>query len=186
MLDLTIEADLPLTVGDDGWSIGELYHGMKKPATALMRGSDGVWMADHPAEIETQRIGVEEAHKRGGDILVTGLGLCLFARLCLRSDKVRKVVVIEKNAFPINEVGKKWKKVFGDRLEIVHADAFEWLPESGTRFSVGWHDPFLFALHLRSENAAEAEVLMARYAPFCDWQGWWKGDPNLKFYGGAN
>lgn len=184
MLDLTIKADLPYS-RDGDWSVGPIYDGGSEPRTALMHAKDGPWMVDCPAEIETQREGVEQAHARGGHVLTTGLGLCQFPRLCLRSPNVVKVTVIELNEAVIRQVAPKWLKEFGSRLEVIQADAYQWTPPAGARYSVGWHDPFLFAAHVWPENAKDAARLIQRYAPFCDWQGWWKGDPELKAYGGS-
>lgn len=173
-IDLKITADIRHATRGD-WQLTDLWDGNPAPRTALMSPL-GVWMDDRPAEIETHREAVEQAQRRGGRVLITGLGLAIVTRLCLRLLNVERVTVVELNDEPIALVGRHWQRVHGERLEIIQADAFTWQPPPGTRFTVGWHDPWFYTPMQRPANVTEAAQLMGRYSPWCDWQGWWKGE----------
>jgi len=170
MIDLAIRADvLHARCGD--WVTSPMFAGDDEIYTSLSSGA-GVWMTDLPEEVDTLREAIEQAWQRGGRVLVTGLGLCLFPRLCLRSKSVERVTVIELNNGPIELVGRKWAAEFGDRLEIIQADAFAWRPRRGERFSVAWHDAWL----LPNQEIAGLS-LVSRFAHCCDWQGFWRSTP---------
>jgi len=130
-------------------------------------------MTDLYDEWWTQRRGIEEALKRGGEILVTGLGLGLVAEAILRTPEsnVTRVTIVEQSADVIQLVGPFLKNRYGARMEIVEGNAFSWQNPTGRNFTVGWHDiwpdPFMPGI------ADEMRRLADRYSPWCDWQGFW-------------
>ncbi len=148
--------------------------------TVLKRGEE-LFMTDLYDEWWTQRNGIREACRRGGRALVTGLGLGLVAEGMLRTpvSRVSAVTVIEFSEDVIRLVGPHLQARLGDRLEIVHADAFTWRLPEGVRYSVGWHD--IWPNPQDPDALTEAETLEQRYAPFCDWQGSWPRDYLITF-----
>ena len=142
-------------------------------AYTRLKENNEVFMTDLYDEWWTQRSAIAEARTRGGDVLITGLGLGLVVMSVLQSPgtRVRRVVVVERSAEVIELVAAHLQQRYGDRVEIVNADAFTWQPPHGQRFSVGWHDIWPNP-HERGVMKQAAE-LERRFAPLCDWQGNW-------------
>jgi hypothetical protein len=143
--------------------------------TRLKKGNE-VYMTDLYDEWWTQRVAIEQAQARAGDVLVTGLGLGLVVASILESPACRdkRVVVIEYSADVIGLVAPALKSRYDGQIEIINADAFEWLPPPGRRFSVAWHD--IWPNPHEPGVLAQAEWLERRYAPYCAWQGNWIRD----------
>lgn len=130
------------------------------------------FMTDLFEEWWSQRPAMEEAVRRGGDVLVTGLGLGMVAGTILEAEApVSSVTVVEASVDVVELVGPHLEALYPDRLTIVAADAFEWVPPPGARYSVAWHD--IWPSPFDPRGVAESRELMARYAPYADWQGSW-------------
>lgn len=140
--------------------------------TRLKRG-DTVFMTDLYDEWYTQRVAAEEACRRGGRVLVTGLGLGLIVESMLRASgsPVERITVLELAPEVIELVGPHLLGRYGDRLEIVRCDAFTWAPPEGAHFSVVWHD--VWPNPHAPETVPEMERLEERYRTICDWHGCW-------------
>ena len=140
--------------------------------TCLQRGGTQ-FMTDLYDEWWTQRQAISEAIARGGEILITGLGLGLVAEAILRvpGNRVSRITIIEQSSDVISLVAPFLQARYRDRLEIINADAFSWAPSDGRRFTVGWHD--IWPNPYAPENAAEIEQLTVHHAKWCDWQGFW-------------
>jgi len=133
-------------------------------------GGENPWMVDTPDERRTHRAAADEAIRRGGQILTTGLGLAVFPSMCLESAAVECVTIVERNAEVVDLV---WPTVFakyGNRVHLVVADAWEYTPTE--RYSVIWHDVWL--VPFSAESRRFREVCGPRYAEWCDWQGFWE------------
>jgi hypothetical protein len=143
--------------------------------TRLKEGNE-VFMTDLYDEWWTQRMAIEKAAVLGGDVLITGLGLGLVvtSMLGLPESRVERVIVIERSADVIRLVAPALKKCYHERLEVINADAFEWLPPPGQWFSVAWHD--IWPNPHESGLLEQTERLEQRYAPYCAWQGNWIRD----------
>jgi len=143
--------------------------------TRLRHAASGTdFMSDLHEEWYSQRTPIREGLKRGGDILISGLGLGLIVECLLRpaDSPVRKVTVVEKSRDVIDLVAGHLLGRYGRRLQIINVDAFAWNAPQGTRFTVGWHDiwpnPYLVP-------GEEIDRLHERYSAACDWQGSWDG-----------
>jgi hypothetical protein len=143
--------------------------------TRLKKGNE-VFMTDLYDEWWTQRIAIEQARVRGGDVLITGLGLGLVVASMLEPPgcRVRRVVVVERSSDVIGLVAPALENRYGKQFEVINADAFEWLPPIRQRFSVAWHD--IWPNPHEPGVLAQAERLESRYQPCCDWQGNWVRD----------
>lgn len=124
-------------------------------------------MSDTPDEIRDHYDPIYQAR---GRCLVNGLGLGVVVNAMLQRPEVEHVTVIEIAAEVIELVGRHWKAKYGDRLEIVHADAFAWKPPQGIRYDVVWHDIWP---HISSDNLGAMTRLHRKYGRRCDWQGSW-------------
>lgn len=140
--------------------------------TCLSRDSTQ-FMTDLYDEWWTQRVGIVEAIARGGDILVTGLGLGLVAEAMLRpaASKVRRVTIVEISSEVIELVAPFLESRYPERIEIIEADAFSWRPSDNRRFTVGWHD--IWPDPNTAENLNDMARLEAQHHAWCDWQGFW-------------
>jgi hypothetical protein len=131
------------------------------------------FMTDLYDEWWTQRAAIVEAAARGGNILITGLGLGLVAEAILRTPEsnVTRVTIVEQSADVIQLVGPFLKNRYGARIEIAEGNAFSWQNPTGRNFTVGWHD--IWPDPYTSTNVEEMERLEAHHARWCDWQGFW-------------
>ena len=131
----------------------------------LMRGNTVV-MSNTPAEIRDHMDFIREA-KKGGDILINGLGLGVALSEILKSDIVETVTVIEKSQDVIDLVSEYFTD---DRVNIIKDDAFEYIPTVGFRFNAVWHDIWDY---ITSDNLPEMTKLHRKYGRRTDWQGSW-------------
>jgi hypothetical protein len=152
--------------------------------TSLRRDSVQ-FMTDLYDEWWTQRVAMVEAVSRGGEILVTGLGLGVVAEAILRvpGSAVEKVTIVEQSADVIRLVQPWLRARHADRLEVVEADAFSWQPPDGRRFTVVWHD--IWPDPSMPEIEADIAWLEARYQACCDWQGYWPREYHRALAGGG-
>jgi hypothetical protein len=142
-----------------------IYTCLRREATQFMTDLYDEWW--------TQREGIAQALRRGGDVLVTGLGLGLVAEAMLRppASNVQRVTVVELSPDVVRLVKPYLEQRYAGRLEIVEADAFKWEPPQERRFTVGWHD--IWPDPHTAVVAEEMRRLEDRYSACCDWQGFW-------------
>ncbi len=105
--------------------------------TALICGSATI-MSDTPAEIKDHLDFVRESE--GGEILITGLGLGMVANAMLMRPDVKRVTVVEMSPDVIALAAPHYRQKFGERIEIIEADALTWKPPPGIRYGGVWHD----------------------------------------------
>ncbi len=148
---------------------------LRSPPGEYTRLSCGttIFMTDLHDEWWTQRDAIHEACRRGGRVLITGLGLGLVAMSMLGTagSGVEQVTIVENSEDVIRLVGDHLVSKFASRLEIVHASAYDWLPPKNARYSVVWHD--IWPNPQAPCCWPEIAMLENHYAPFADWQGSW-------------
>lgn len=144
------------------------YTSLRRDATQFMTDLYDEWW--------TQRSAIAEALNRGGDVLITGLGLGLVAEAILREpgSRVNLITILEQSADVIRLVAPYLDTRYPGRIEVIEADAFSWEPPAPRHFTVCWHDIWPDP-HSR-QVAEEIERLRERYMPWCDWQGFWPED----------
>ena len=133
-----------------------------------------VMMTDTYEEWWTQKEAVEQACRRGGRVLISGLGLGLVAESIFRTpgSAVEHITIVEASSDVIRLVGPYLAGRYGERLVIEQASAFEWRPPAGVHYTVGWHD--IWANPYDQERIfPEVRRLESRYSGCCDWQGFW-------------
>lgn len=129
----------------------------------LVRGSTLV-MSNTPDEIRDFSHLVTSAH---GNILINGLGLGCLIKCLLDKVEVEHIKVIEKSQDVINLVSPYFSD---NRLEIVHADAFEYKPPKGERYDFVWHDIWDY---ITTDNLPEMRALHKKYSRRTKWQDSW-------------
>lgn len=97
-----------------------------------------VWMSDTPAE---QLDHLDAINNAAGNVLVTGLGLGMVAAGMLAKRPETRLTIIEREAHVVSLVKPALVERFGGaRVEVIVANAYEWLPPPGVRFDYAWHD----------------------------------------------
>ena len=102
--------------------------------------------------------------------MVHGLGLGVAVQAMLNKKKVQKLTVVEISSDVIALVGSYYAALFGNRLEIINADAFTWKPPKDVRYGVVWHDIWD---NICSDSLPEMHKLHRKYGRKTDWQGSW-------------
>jgi len=124
-------------------------------------------MSDTPAEIADH---VEPVRKAHGHVLINGLGLGCVLQGCMANPEVDSVTVVDISEDVIALSGEYFKGLYGDRLNIVHASAFDYKPPKGIRYGMVWHDIWDY---ISDENLSDMHRLHRKYGRLCDWQGSW-------------
>lgn len=150
----------------DRVDIRGLLHGRHVPKgryTRLMRGTTVV-MSDTPAEMREHYSAFRFAR---GHCLINGLGLGMLLRNILRKDEVRSVTVIEQSKDVLKLVSPHYQD---ERVEFVHASAFDYKPPRGKRYEMVWHDIWD---SICGDNLPAMHELHRKYGCRADWQGSW-------------
>jgi len=138
------------------------YHRLRRGGTTVM--------SDTPDEMRDCRHFIRRAK---GNVLINGLGLGAVLVEVLDKDEVEHVTVIENSPEVIELVGEHYRKRYGERLEIVQADAFEYSPPKGARYDAVWHDIWD---NICSDNLSEMTKLHRKYGKRTAWQDSWGKD----------
>ena len=97
----------------------------------LMRGDD-TWMSLMPVEMESQILGVRAAC---GHVVIMGLGMGWVAAETALRPEVTQVTIIERDPDVIElhdelDLFAQLADGAGDKVRIIHDDAFEWQPDA--------------------------------------------------------
>jgi len=144
-------------------------HGRYTPPgtyTQLLRGGTIV-MSDTPDEIRD--LYPIQGHL-SGHILINGLGLGCVLQIVARVPGVTKVTVVEVSEDVIKLVWDHYKQMFGNKIELIHADALTYKPPKGARFNYVWHDIWDF---ICGDNLPQMHHLHRRYGRLTEAQGSW-------------
>lgn len=135
--------------------------------TGLYCKGRGVIMSDTPDEIRDHYSAIMEAT---GHVLINGLGLGVVLQAVARKPEVTKVTVIEISSDVIQLVGFHYQQMFGDKVEIIQADAYEYQPPKGIRYGYVWHDIWD---SLCIDNLSEMAKLHRKYGKKAQKQDSW-------------
>lgn len=128
----------------------------------------GVVMSNTPMEVHTA---LEAYHGAVGRVLINGLGLGMVLEGVLAKSGVTYVRVVELDADVIALVAPHFA---GDsRVEIIHADAYEYKPAKGEVFDFVWHDIWDT---IDSDNLPLMNKLTRKYSRRTIRQGVWSRD----------
>jgi len=118
---------------------------------------DHSWFASHARKCER--------------VLLNGLGLGMVLKMILESETVKHVTVIEKSEDVIKLSAQTY--LVDPRVEIIHADAFEWKPPRGARYGAVFHDIWD---DICGDNLPEMIKLKSKYRRRTDYQECWCED----------
>jgi len=156
------------SISKDDWRV--ISYGGRAPFPGnytRLKHNGVVVMSDTDIE---QRDHYEALHAAKGHILINGLGLGLFLLNCMKKKTVEKATVVELSKEVIQLVGPTYKKLFGDKVEIINEDAFEYKPPKGIRYGMVWHDIWTY---ICADNYEGMKKLHRKYGRKTDWQGSW-------------
>ncbi len=142
-----------------------------------LRQGGVTFMTDLHDEWWTQRTAIERARQVGGSVLVTGLGLGLVVEAMLAEPGhalIEQVLIIERSADVITLVAPHLLAAGGERVQVIHADAYTWRPAPAMRFETVWHD--IWPDPLAADVDCQIEALRNHHSPWADWQGFWPED----------
>lgn len=105
-----------------------------------------------------------------GHVLINGLGIGMVLLNCMKKESVERATVIELSPDVINLVASHYQSMYGDKLEIIQADALTWKPPKGIKYGMVWHDIWP---DITGDNYEEMKKLHRRFGRFADWQGSW-------------
>lgn len=139
----------------------------------MLRREETQFMTDLYDEWWTQRAAIEQAVRRGGEVVITGLGLGLVAESILLHplSRVERITIVELSPDVVRLVAPYLCSRYPGKVDVIESDAFTWQPPPGRRFTVGWHD--IWPDPYKAENEGEINRLEQRYRSWCDWQGFW-------------
>lgn len=123
---------------------------------------DQIVMSNLPGQVEARKSFLIRAH---GSVVLNGLGLGMTLTELINRENCRKIVVIEKNIDVIRLVAPYLKHYRG--VEIIHADAFDWKPDSYHYYFV-WHDIWN---RPAAANVPEIRRLKRKWKLRAEWQG---------------
>lgn len=146
---------------------GRGYRGIKPGTYTRLLRNGSVIMSDVPAEKYDHRAPVWKAKDH---CIVNGLGLGMVVNAMLRKPEVTKVTVIEKSADVIALVSPYYAERYGERFEVIHADALEYKPPAKARYAVAWHDIWD---SICADNLPQMRALHRKYGRRAEWQGSW-------------
>jgi hypothetical protein len=136
--------------------------------TRLKRdGSFDVTMSDTPDEYRDH---LEAIRMAKGHVLLNGLGLGCVLQCCAEKPEVTKITVIERSEDVIALVAPHYREKYGNKIEIIHADAMEYKPPKGVRYGAVWHDIWD---NMCEDNLPQMHTLHRKYGRRTDWQGSW-------------
>lgn len=131
--------------------------------TSLKRNKE-IIMSNTPAEINDFLHFTKIAK---GTILINGLGLGCVLTVLLSKSEVEKIIVIEKSEDVIKLVAPSFKD---ERVTIINADAFEYMPPKGEKYDFVWHDIWD---NICEDNLPEMTKLHRKYSRRTKWQDSW-------------
>lgn len=124
-------------------------------------------MTNTPAEIRDHKEFIMQARK-GGEILIAGLGLGMCLTAILRSRAPLKITVIEKEIDVIKLVSPSFEKE--RRVRIIHSDILKWNRPKSMVYDYVWIDIWN---SISVENLEDMEALGRIYRSISSWLGFW-------------
>lgn len=126
-----------------------------------------LWMSDTTAERRDHAGVAHEIRRRGGRVLIAGLGLGMIVGYALAQPNVEHVDVVEIDPDVAGLVGPHYA---GERCTIHVADIFEIRWPRGAHWDVAWFDVWA---DLCGDNLDDMARLARSYGRRADWKGYW-------------
>ena len=137
--------------------------------TGLYRDSMLI-MSDTPDEIQDHLDFIEKAK---GNVLVVGLGIGMVLNALCSSSKVDKVTVVEKSRDVISLVANHYTALYGNKVEIINADIFNYRLQKNQFWDCAWFDIWD---NLCTDNLKEMDKLSRKFSRYTNWSSCWGRD----------
>jgi hypothetical protein len=138
--------------------------------TRIVRGGCTI-MSDTHDEIRDHKEAIRIGTNNGAGIfLINGLGIGMVADNILKRNPDIRVRVIEISSDVISLVAPHYKTKYGDRFEVVNADALAYMPPKGEWYGGVWHDIWD---SICAGNLEQMKALHRRYGRRAAWQQSW-------------
>jgi spermidine synthase len=135
----------------------------------LLVGNE-VMMSDTSME---KRTNYEVVCQARGHVFIAGLGIGMILVPILAKPEVTKITVVERSQDVIDLVSPH----FSDhRLEVIHADVFDYKPSKGVRYDVVYHDIWATLSPSDLEEMTKLHRKYGRYLKPGGWQESWRRD----------
>ena len=138
-----------------------------------LRRNGRLWMSDTSAERMDHLSAALEIERRGGRVLLGGLGLGMILRAAILTKGVTHIDVVEIDADVIALVGPHYQKMAAERnisLTIHQADLMTIKWPSSTHWNVAWFDIWP---ELCTDSLDEMASLRRSYGRRADWCDCW-------------
>lgn len=169
-----IEKMLVDEIGAKRFNMIESLHGSRRMIEpgeyTSLKYRGAIVMSDTPAEKSDHAEAVRIAR---GRCLVNGLGIGMVVNAMLLKPVVARVTVVEISKDVIDLVAPHYTELFGDRFQVVHADAYTYKPPICSKYDVVWHDIWG---DISAENLEGMRRLHRKYGRRTVWQGSWCRD----------
>jgi spermidine synthase len=152
------------------------YEGFEEGTYLELKTKSGMFsnvvMSDTPMELRTN---LDAIYNSNGDILIGGLGIGAILLLIQEKPEVKSIIVIEKYKEIIDMV--KPFLPLNEKVKIIEADIFEWLPEKDHKFDTIYFDIWN---SICSDNLEDMKILKKRFRKFLNkenpknWVGCWR------------
>lgn len=119
---------------------------------------------------------LEVCRRAQGNVLIAGLGLGLILTRILPKPEVKKVKITEKYLDVIELIAPRFES---PKLEVIHADIFEWHPAKGEKFDTIYFDIWP---DINVDNLADIATLHQRFKFYLNrknpqaWMASWQQD----------
>jgi hypothetical protein len=141
--------------------------------TMMLRDNE-LWMSDTTAEARDHFSAYCEMKRRGGRILIVGLGLGMIVKKALELPNVTHVDVVEIDPDVVTLVGPSYES---ERCTIHLGDIHDMKWPKGTHWSVAWFDIWPT---IGDDHLPEMTRLARSYGRRADWKGFWGKDEALR------
>lgn len=148
------------------WPAGDYTTLLRYTDATLYTGGETV-MADNPVELSKH---LQAATTAAGRVLVTGLGLGCVLRMLQANPRVESITVVEISPDVIDLV---WPYTSHDRIELIQADAVDFLRKTKRTWDCAWHDIWTDTANDHPHLAVVHQWLMCLCAGRVKQQGAW-------------
>ena len=143
----------------------------------LVEKNRGLWMSDTPAEQIDHYPVLREIQRRGGTVLIFGLGIGMVVQAALKCTNVERVIVVEREQEVINLVQPQ---IACEKLVVLQGDANEFKPEDLVPvLGEGYHLSVFYAdiwIDLTCDNMKAYGNMKRRWSKVSDFRWCWGED----------